>query len=113
MKKSPLMIAAAAALLSGAAFATVSTPAEFRGYEACLEANQDAFRGLVPSREYLVEERDNSRAYYINATAWENGKRIDVGFSCETSKSGQLLSNQGAAYNHYAAASDSVQVAGN
>ena len=112
MKKSPLMIAAAAALLSGTAVAKVSTDSEFRGYQACLEANQDAFSGLVPEREYLISNNEDTRSYYINATAWENGQRVDVSFSCDTSKSGRLLTNNGASYSHYAAAPSSVQVAG-
>ena len=114
MKKSPLMIAAAAAaLLSATAGAVTSSPSEFRGYQACLEANEGEFQGLVPDRNYLIRNDEASRTYYINATAWENGERVDVAFSCETSKTGRLLSNHGAAYTHYAAASDSVEVAGN
>ena len=112
MKKSPLMIAAAAALLSGAAVANTSTDSEFRGYQACLEANDSEFSGLVPEREYLISNSEDTRSYYINATAWENGQRVNVSFSCETSKSGRLLTNNGASYSHYAAASSSVQVAG-
>ena len=113
MKKSPLMIAAAAALLSASAFAGASKPAEFRGYQICLQANEDQFQGLVVDRNYLIQENADSRSYYINATAWENGERVNVGFSCQTSKNGRrLLTNNGAAYTHYAAASSSVQVAG-
>ena len=112
MKKSPLMIAAAASLLSASAFAGTSTPAEFRGYQACLEANEDQFRGLVAERNYLIRNNADSRTYYINATAWENGERVDVGFSCETSRNGRLLTNNGASYTRYATAATSVQVAG-
>jgi hypothetical protein len=111
--KSPLMIAATtAALLSGTAMAEMSTPAEYRGYAACLEANEDAFRGLVPEREYLVSNTEESRTYYINATAWENGERVDVAFSCVTAKNGKLLQSQVALDTRYAAASDAIQVAG-
>jgi hypothetical protein len=113
MKKSPLMIAAAAALLSAAAGAVTSSPSEFRGYQACLDANEGDFQGLVTDRNYLIREEENSRTYYINATAWENGERVEVGFSCETTRSGKLLSNQGASHTQYAAAPDDVQVAGN
>ncbi len=113
MKKSPLMIAAAAALLSATAVAQTSSDSEFRGYQACLEANESEFTGLVTEREYLISNNADSRSYYINATAWEDGQRVEVGFSCETTKSGRLLSNNGVAYTHYAAASDAVQVAGN
>jgi hypothetical protein len=81
-------------------------------YQACLEANESEFSGLVPEREYLISNNEDTRSYYINATAWENGQRVEVGFSCETSKSGRLLTNNGATYSHYAAAPSSVQVAG-
>ncbi len=120
MNKSPLTIAAAAALLSTAglllspaAGAVTSSASEFRGYQACLEAHQDAFRGLVTERTYLVQQKADSRTYYINATAWDNGERVEVGFSCETTRSGKLLSKNAVANTRYAAASDSVQVAGN
>ena len=112
MKKSPLMIAAAAALLSGAAVANTSTDSEFRGYQACLEANDSEFSGLVPEREYLISNSEDTRSYYINATAWENGKRVDVAFSCVTAKNGKLLESQVALGTRYAAASDAIQVAG-
>ena len=116
--KSRLMIAATAAallsgtvLVSGTAAAQTSTPSEFRGYKACLEANEDAFRGLVPERNYLISRTAEKNTYYINATAWENGTRVDVAFSCETTPNGRLVSNQGPAYTRYATASDSIQVA--
>lgn len=116
--KSSLKIAATTAtllsgavLFSGTAAAGTSTPSEFRGYQACLEANEDAFSGLVPERRYLISRTSEKSTYYINATAWENGKRVDVAFSCDTTPSGRLISNQGAAYTRYAAASDAMQVA--
>jgi hypothetical protein len=112
MKKSPLMIAAAAALLSATAAAGPSSPGEVRGYQACLGANEDEFRGLVVDRNYLIRDTEESRTYYINATAWEDGERVKVGFSCETTRTGRLLSNNGAAYTHYAPAAGSIQVAG-
>ena len=112
MKKSPLMIAAAAALLSATAVAGTSSPAEQRGYQACLEANEDQFRGLLVDRKYLLRDNEDSRSYFINATAWENAERVKVGFSCETTRNGRLLSNNGVAYTHYAPAAESVQVAG-
>lgn len=112
MKKSPLMIAAAAALMSATAFAGTASVAENRGYEACLKANEGEFRAVVTERDYLVRENDDSRTYYINATAWENGDRVNVGFSCETTRHGKLLTSNDAVYAHFAPAG-SVQVAGN
>jgi len=117
--KSPLKIVTTTALLmsgsvllSSAALAGTSTPNEFRGYKACLEANADSFRGLVPERTYLVNDSEQSRTYYINATAWQNGERVEVGMSCETNKAGRLIENKGVRLTRYAPASDTVQVAG-
>ena len=124
--KSSLKIAATTAtllsgavLFSGTAAAGTSTPSEFRGYQACLEANEDAFSGLVPERRYLISRTSEKSTYYrkgsvqscMRFSARENGKRVDVAFSCDTTPSGRLISNQGAAYTRYAAASDAMQVA--
>jgi hypothetical protein len=111
MKKSPLMIAAAAALLSATAAANPIGPMEQRGYDACLKANESEFRGLKVDREYLIRNNEDTRTYYINATAWENGERAQVGFSCETTRRGKLLNSSGIVNAHYAPA-PSVQVAG-
>jgi hypothetical protein len=117
--KAPLKIATTAALLmsgsvlmSSAALAGTSTPSEFRGYQACLKANADAVRGLVPERTYLIDESAQSRTYYINATAWQNGERVEVGMSCETNRSGRLIENKGVSLTRYAPASEAIQVAG-
>lgn len=103
-----------AATLSAAALAgTSSTPSEFRGYQACLEANEADFQGLVPERSYLVAKTDEGRAYYINATAWDAGKRVEVGFSCQTTRSGRLLENQSTGNTRYVPADPAgIQVAG-
>ena len=60
MKKAPLMIAAATALLSATAVAGNSSPGEIRGYQACLEANEDQFRGLASKAAEIVKA--NQRA---------------------------------------------------
>ncbi len=112
--KSPLIITAtAAALLSGTALADYSSPSEFRGYQACLEANEGEFRGLIPERKYLINKTSDRTTYYINATAWDNGKRVDVAFTCDTSPNGRLVLEHNSAFTRYAAASDDIQVAGN
>lgn len=114
MKNLPALIAAGAIALSAGAHAAESSPSEFRGYQACLEANADAFEGLVTERNYLLSEQPSSRIYYINATAWENGERVEIGFSCETTKFGRLLENKGATYARFVPESDTrVQVASN
>lgn len=112
--KAPLLIAAtAAATLSVNALAVTSSPSEFRGYEACLAANEGEFRGLVTERDYLIAETDTGRTYYINATAWKDGARVEVGFTCQTNRAGRLVQNDGASYTRYTPANPgTVQVAG-
>ncbi len=114
MKALTLITAAALTTFSVSAAAQMnSTPAEFRGYKACVEANEEGLRGLVTERNYLYENTNDGRKYYINATIWEDGERVAVGFTCETTRSGRLLENQGLSYNHFAPAGDAPQVAGN
>lgn len=112
--KAPLILAATAVLtvtLAAQADAR-STPSELRGYEACLDASTTTLQGVVPDRTYLVDQRDDERTYYINATAWEEGARVNVGFRCQTNLSGRLLSSAEPAYTRYVPASATVQIAG-
>ena len=118
MKAATLTTAIAATTLAFAAGvqAGPSTPSEIRGYEACLDANSDGLRGLTPERYYLLADTDTGRTYYINATAWEDGERVNVAFACETNASGRLTDNLGMTYNRFVPASEgrvSVEVAGN
>lgn len=114
MKTLLLIATAAAATFSLSAQAGQSTLSEFRGYEACLSANADNFQGLSTERSYLMTNTAAGRTYYINATAWENGQRVQIGFSCQTTDSGQLIRNEGVSYSHFVSDSESrVQVAGN
>lgn len=114
MKTSPiLLLAAAAALATATAQAAPSSPSEIRGYQNCLDANQDGHKGLLVNRQYLLAEADDQRTYYINATAWKNGERVSVGFSCDSTLSGRLISNRGASYVRFVPANDQVQVARN
>ena len=114
--KAPIVLAAAAltsVAFASASFAAPSTHAELRGYQACLEANQDDFAGLTTQRNYLLAKTDTGHTYYINANAWQNGQRVKVSFSCETTSTGKLVQNQGVSYNHFISArSVPVQVAG-
>lgn len=113
MLKTPLLIAATLAVaVSGGAHAVQSTPSEFRGYQACLDANEANFSGLVTERDYLLSRTETGRIYYINATAWENGERVPVAFTCETTASGRLVSNRAVDATQFVRAPESVQVAG-
>ena len=110
-------LAATAALttvaFAPASFATPSTHAELRGYQACLEANEEGFTGLRTQRNYMFTKTETGRTYYINATAWQNGERVKIGFSCDTTSNGRLVQNQGVSYNHFVASSRApAQVAG-
>jgi hypothetical protein len=107
-----LLAAASTALIAGSVNARPSSPGEIRGYQNCLAANENDFRGLIPARTYLLEERADERVYYINATAWQDGERVDVGMSCRTSPTGRLLENLGASFTRYVPnAASPVQIA--
>ncbi|MGE0623600.1 MAG: hypothetical protein AB7I04_15805 [Pseudomonadales bacterium] len=112
--KAPLIFATVTALTFslGAQAETRSTPSELRGYQACLDAATKDARGLVTDRTYLIDQRDGKRTYYINATAWENGARVDVAYSCQTSLSGRLLTTFEPTASRYVPAASSVQIAG-
>ena len=67
MKKSLILAAAAAATTGTAAYANHSSPAEFRGYENCVEAAAEQSNGLTTPRTYLLNKEGESTSYYINA----------------------------------------------
>lgn len=92
MKKSVLIAAVSSlTIISAAAQAGVATVREARGYDACLAANGKRFERIVAGRDYYLNSTENGRIYYINATAWEQGERMKVGLSCETTKSGRRV----------------------
>ena len=113
MKKTLLILVAAAASISIAAQARVSTLTEFKGYNACVSASEDEFRGLVLSREYFLAQNSGTKTYYLNGTAWENGDRIPVRIACDTSGNGRELKSVTMNQGHFALrrSSDPVRVA--
>lgn len=112
MKTSILIAAATAALIAaGAQAGPRSTPSELRGYQACVDANADGHLGLRFQRTYLINETDAGRTYFLNATAWESGERVALGFRCETNKAGRLIEASSPSYVQYVPAAGSVQVA--
>ncbi|MFV2090147.1 MAG: hypothetical protein ACC642_05795 [Pseudomonadales bacterium] len=93
MKKSifTATITLAAAALAAGANAELSTASEFRGYQNCLETYSGEFAGLTTERRYLLGRSDAGRTYYINATAWDQGKRVRGGINCETTANGRKV----------------------
>lgn len=112
--KTTLILAAIAALAAslGASAETRSTPSEMRGYQACLDASAQDYRGLVTNRTYLIEKRADQRTYYINATAWQDGERVNVGLRCETDRNGRLITAAEPTNARYVPAGSTVQIAG-
>ncbi len=94
MKKTTVAIAALAAVLGASAQAKVSSQSEFAGYNACVEASEADHNGLVLSRVYYLSSQGDTNTYYLNGTAWENGERVDVRISCNTSRNGRTLIDQ-------------------
>lgn len=82
---------AALSLTGVAAEAKVSTEAELRGYQQCLNAAARESNGLVPTRNYYIDKEDAQTEYFINATRWENGERAYVRINCTTTARGERL----------------------
>ena len=94
MNKTQIIAAGIATLAAGISMASIaghSSPAEFRGYQACLSATEGEFSGLVLQRDYLLSQAEEHQTYYINATAWQHGARAQVGISCDTSRNGRKV----------------------
>ncbi|MEE8079324.1 MAG: hypothetical protein V3T18_10035 [Pseudomonadales bacterium] len=94
MKKSFPFIAtitAVAAVFSATAQAKPSSTSEFRGYNNCLEAASMPYKGVVADRAYYLSRAGSAQTYYINATAWASGDRINLRITCDTSTNGREL----------------------
>ena len=94
MKKSTALIAtvaAAAAVFTASAQAGTSSSSEFRGYNNCLEAASMPYKGVVADRAYYLSRAGSAQTYYINATAWASGDRINLRITCDTSRNGREL----------------------
>ena len=72
------------------------------GYNTCLTASDGEYEGLMLSRTYYLSEAEGKNTYYINGTAWDNGQRVDVRFSCETSGNGHTLLSQASSLGRFA-----------
>ncbi len=65
-----------------------------RGYDSCLNAAEDmlaANAGMVAERFYLHNGGDADQHFYINASAFIDGERAELGFSCKTSLTGHRV----------------------
>jgi hypothetical protein len=115
--KTPLLILSACltgALSTTALAAPQSSTSEFRGYNACLDAEADRFEKLMPTRTYYLNDDGANRTYYINAKALVDGAWTTVGISCDTSRNGREVLSSRTVDSRFAAIAPSadVQVAG-
>ena len=93
MKKLLLTAAAVCSAFAMTAQANTSSPGQVAGYNTCVDAGHEQLNGLALSRTFYVGKSADSRIFFINGTAWEDGDRVKVRISCDTSKNGhQLLS---------------------
>ena len=116
MKKIFVALSAMTILVAGAAQAHRSQPSEFRGYETCIDAAKAEFtRGFVSDRTYFIDRDGPVNAYFINASAWQEGDRALLRINCETSRNGRDLLAYSAAPGRFVPprGSVSIQVAGN
>ena len=93
---------AATTMMAATAQAKISSASELRGYEACVDAAAPEFNGLKLNRVYYLNEAGDKNTYYLNGTAWQNGERVDVRISCDTSTNGYDLLNQTTNIGRYA-----------
>lgn len=109
----PLLIAGAfASSLSLSAVAAPSSPSEYRGYTACLDSLPAQYDNLTPARNYYLSRSADGRTYYINASHWQNGERVNVGLRCDTTASGREVLSSTVSANRFAIADRrGVQVA--
>lgn len=112
-----LLTLTAAVTLAAALPAAAGTPSqlsELRGYNTCLSTHANEYRGLTTARTYLMADNGASRTYYINATAWQDGERVPVGITCDTTRDGRELLSTAVTATRFASAEEvgGVQVAG-
>ena len=92
MKTSFILAAAVTATVATTAVeAKNSSPAEYRGYENCIEAADEQSHGLVTKRTYLISKDNEVTNYFVNGSRWEDGDRAQVRITCETTKAGREL----------------------
>jgi len=82
--------------------ANAQTGRERAGLDTCLTATEKQLDGLEASSDYYFTRTDHANQYYINGTALQNGERVDVQISCETSRNGRALLSQSSGSGHFA-----------
>ena len=119
MKTALLIATGIAASISLAAEARISTSSQFTGYKNCIEAAEkeyaagNQYHGLVTQRHYFLNQSDESDTYFINATAWQDGSRVPVAITCETTESGRKVAGLSTVSSRFALGTgEGVQVAG-
>jgi hypothetical protein len=88
--------------LTASSGAYAHTGRELAGLDTCLTASEKQLDGLEASSDYYFARTAHANQYYINGTALQSGKRIDVQISCETSRNGRALLSQSSSAGHFA-----------
>ncbi|MCZ6855720.1 MAG: hypothetical protein O7G86_17545 [Gammaproteobacteria bacterium] len=87
-----------------------------RGFESCVDAAKAEFaNGFMYRRTYFIDSDGPANAYFINASAWQAGERIQLRITCETSSNGSELLTFTSAPDRFILnrGTLSIQVAGN
>ena len=97
-----LTVAATVGFSTGASAAN-SNPAEMRGFNRCV-AGFDAsnLTGVTLPRVYYIATNAESKTYYLNTSAWQDGVRVAKRVTCKTSRSGRDLYSVQSADGRYA-----------
>ena len=97
-----LAVVAAAGFSTGATAAN-SSPAEMRGFNNCVAAfDTGNLSGVTVPRVYYITANAESKTYYVNASAWQDGVRVAKRVTCETSRSGREVYSVQSADGRYA-----------
>ena len=65
-----------------------------RGYDSCLNAAESMLTsnaGMVAERFYLHNKSAEDQHFYINASAFVDGDRSNIGISCKTNLTGHRV----------------------
>ena len=96
---------ATAVLTAGSlgAAAQTSSVTEMRGYSNCLAAAKTPeLKGVTTPRVYYIASNGDSKTYFVNTWAWQDGERVARRINCETTNNGRKVLNVVSADGRYA-----------
>lgn len=104
MRARALILAVAASVgFSTGVSAANSSPADMRGFNRCVAAfDASNLTGVTLPRVYYIAANAESKTYYLNTSAWQDGVRVAKRVTCKTSRSGRKVYSVQSADGRYA-----------